>query len=251
MTRREPFTGVLRVVRFNWPFYATAPVVAVSGCGTLAFSNDLPIRIAALVALLGSTWFLVGSLTASHLVYDRSDLHRGEWLARAFPEPPDSIALCHCGFDEISSVVRSRFPASQWTVFDHYDEAIVDEPSIRRARRLFPPARGTRPVPHSAWPAAGGTFDAIVGALALHELRTDVARAAWFSEAKRCLSPTGRLVLVEHIRDVPNFAAFGPGFLHFHSAATWQRAWERAGLFCADTFCITPFVRVFVLRHHD
>jgi hypothetical protein len=52
----------------------------------------------------------------------------------------------------------------------------------------------------------------------------------------------GRVVIVEHLRDLANFAAFGPGFVHFHSLATWRRAWESAALRLAD-----EFVRVFVL----
>lgn len=87
--------------------------------------------------------------------------------------------------------------------------------------------------------------------LSKDELRSAADRAAWFSEARRCLTRDGRIVLVEHLRDAANFMAFGPGFVHFHSATTWRRARESVGLSCADSFCITAFVRVFVLRLHD
>jgi len=57
----------------------------------------------------------------------------------------------------------------------------------------------------------------------------------------------GRVVLDEHLRDTATFLAFGPGFLHFHSPASWRRCWEHAGFRSMDEFRVTPFVRIFVL----
>ena len=250
MPERGRFTGAWLIVRFNWPLYAAALVVIVAGAFVAALASGALVKMTALIALAGAAWFLVGSLAASHIVYDRSDLRRGNWLARALPQPPRNIAICHCGYDEISALVRAQLPAGALAILDHYDEATMSEPSIHRARRLFPPADGTVPAPHSTWPVGDGICDAILGVLAIHELRSHAARAAWFSEARRCLATDGRIVMVEHLRDLANFVAFGPGFVHFHSAATWRRAWESAGLRCAASFCITPFVRVFVLHRH-
>ena len=123
----------------------------------------------------------------------------------------------------------------------------MKEPSIRRARRLFPPTPGTLSAPYDRWPAATESADVVFGLLAIHELRSDAERGAWFAEARRCLSSSGRVILVEHLRDIANFIAFGPGFLHFHSRWSWERGWESAGFRLADEFRVTPWVRVFVL----
>lgn len=112
---------------------------------------------------------------------------------------------------------------------------------------MFPPSAGTVPAAHDRWPAAAESADAVFGLLAIHELRRHAERCAWFSEAGRCLRHDGRVVLVEHLRDLANFLAFGPGFLHFHSRGSWQRAWESAGFRLVDEFRVTPWVRVFVL----
>jgi SAM-dependent methyltransferase len=133
-------------------------------------------------------------------------------------------------------------------VLDHFDAAQMTEASIRRARQLFPPTPGTLSAAYNAWPVAESSADVVFGLLAIHEFRREPERSAWFAEARRCLRPGGRVVLVEHARDLANFLAFGPGFLHFHSPASWRRAWERAGLRAADQFRVTPWVRVFVLR---
>jgi SAM-dependent methyltransferase len=155
--------------------------------------------------------------------------------------------FCHCGFDEASAALRQKFAGVNWQVLDHFNANHMTEASIRRARALFPPAPGTLSSRYDAWPVAVDSVDAVFSLLAVHELRSESERRAWFAEARRCLRHGGRLLLVEHVRDVANFLAFGPGFLHFHSAASWRRCWESAGFRSVDEFRITSFVRIFVL----
>ena len=112
---------------------------------------------------------------------------------------------------------------------------------------MFPPNEGTLSSPYDAWRFPPESADVVVALLAIHELRSEAARSAWFAESKRCLRKGGRVVLVEHVRDAANFVAFGPGFLHFHSAESWRRCWECAGFRSIDQFRVTPFVQIFVL----
>lgn len=247
MPDRGRFQGMLSIARFNWPFYAVAIVALAAGtAGTLLFPPGWP-RFASLAIVAGCLWFLAGSLGVSHWVYDRSDLYRWNWLDRILRDPPPSRALvCHTGFDEVSEALRERFPAIGWTVIDHFDPRTMTEPSIRRARRRHPPAPGTIPAAHDAWPPL--QTDLVLGLLAIHELRSPGERAAWFVQARSSLTPGGRIVLVEHVRDLANFAAFGPGFLHFHGVGAWRASWERASLHLTESFRITPFLRAFVLR---
>ncbi len=246
MRKRGPWDGMLAIVHFNWPYYAVAPLVLLAGIAGL-FAGGF-VATGAGLTVLGSLWFLVGSLGVSHWVYDRSDLYRWAWLSRALQnQSPENILLCHSGFDEASEMLKSLYPSAKWTVLDHFDPAVMTEASIRRARKLFPPAPGTVSSKYDDWPLADGTQNAVLGLLAIHELRTVAERAAWFREAGRCLAADGSVVLVEHARDYANFMAFGPGFLHFHSVASWRNSWEAAGFAQSSHFRITPFVRVFVL----
>ncbi len=181
-------------------------------------------------------------------MYDRSDLYRWKWLGRVLGGAKIKRAIfCHAGFDEASESLRVHFPEVDWVVLDHYDEARMSEPSIQRARRLYPPTSETLAAAFDRWPTDDKSADAVLGLLAIHELRSEDERAAWFAEARRCLRPGGRVVVAEHTRDAVNFLAYGPGFLHFHSVASWRRSWERGGLRMAESFRVTPWIRIFIL----
>jgi SAM-dependent methyltransferase len=140
-----------------------------------------------------------------------------------------------------------------------FDPGEMTERSIRRARRSelrrarLAEAReasegGPEPVDYRHLPVQTGTIEAALLLLSAHELRTDEARTALFTELRRVLGPGGRVVVAEHLRDAANFLAFGPGFLHFHSRRTWKRCFARTRFDIHAEFPITPFVRVFVLR---
>jgi hypothetical protein len=248
MNARGKWQGMLTIARFNWPFYVAAIAVMIpSLAGSwLLFRADL--RVASAVTFSVAAYFLFGSLGVSHFVYDRSDLYRWDWLERALRGVNMRQAIfCHCGFDDASPALCQRFSGVQWQLLDHFDQQQMTEASIRRARAMFPPVPGTLSSRYDAWPLAADSADVVIALLAIHELRSEAERSAWMAESRRCLREGGRVVLVEHVRDAANFLAFGPGFLHFHSPASWRRCWESAGLSAADEFRVTPFVRIFVL----
>jgi SAM-dependent methyltransferase len=210
---------------------------------------DTPLfRIASAAALAGAGYFLFVSLGVAHLIYDRSDVYRFGWLRRALgASAVEQAVFCHSGLDEVSEALRATLQSAVWHTLDHFDPVRMTEPSIRRARQLYPPAPGTIACPFDRWPVESGSTDVVFGLLAIHEFRTGSERTAWFTEARRCLKPGGRIVLAEHLRDLPNALAFGPGFLHFHSAASWRRCWEAAGFKEIDGFSVTPWIRFFIL----
>jgi len=248
VTERGKWQGMWSIVRFNWPFYAIAVVVLIAAFGGFLFIETPLVKLGCGLAFAGSAYFLIGSLGVSHVVYDRSDLYRWKWLERALLGAKHGrMILCHSGFDEVSADLRERFGGTEWELLDHYDEMRMTETSIRRARKLYPPTEGTKPAPFDQWPVPTGSADVVFGLLAIHELRSEAERIEWFAEAKRCLLPDARVVLVEHTRDIANFLAFGPGFVHFHSPASWRRCWEKSGFRLTDEFQVTPWVRIFVI----
>ena len=250
--------GLRQIVRLNWPFYAAAlALVVVAPLAARALPASAWIR----VPLYGATGlvalWLVTSLAASWIVYDRSRLMRWDWVLQALGFDPGSWINIHAGLDESTPALRAIFKGARGRVFDMFDPREMTEPSIARARRrslreLWPgkPAvdQATEHVDFRHLPIATGTIEAALLLLSAHELRTDAARTALFTELRRVLGPGGRVVVAEHLRDAANFLAFGPGFLHFHSRRTWARCFSRTRFDIHREFPITPFVRVFVLR---
>lgn len=78
-------------------------------------------------------------------------------------------------------------------------------------------------------------------------MRDAQQREALFDELRRVLKPSGRVILVEHIRDLPNIAAFGPGAWHFQTRREWMRLAALAGFSTVQEITKTAFVRGFAL----
>lgn len=248
MKQRGKWQGMWIIARFNWPFYVAAMLVLILAVCGLFWGESHLLKWTCTAAVMGALYFLIVSLWVSHQVYDRSDLYHWAWLKRALDGAErGAMIFCHSGFDEASQALKERLDAVDWVVLDHYDEAKMTEVSIRRARKRFPPPAGTEPASFDQWPLPAESADVVFGLLAIHELRSEEERTAWFAEANRCLKPAGRVVLAEHTRDLANFLAFGPGFLHFHARASWRRCWEKAGLHATDEFQVTPWVQIFIV----
>ena len=241
--------GVRQIVRLNWPFYAGATLgVAAAALIVGRIPLNTALRVALYASIGVSAIWIVASLVASWIVYDRSPLMRWEWIDRALGFRPDAWINIHAGLDESTMALRALFGRARWRVFDIFDPAEMTEPSIARARRLADNYIAAETADFRHLPVPTGTIDVALLLLSAHELRTDETRGALFDELRRVLGPGGRVVVAEHLRDWANFLAFGPGFLHFHSRHAWTRCFNRARFAIQSEFPITPFVRIFVLR---
>lgn len=225
-------SGTINIVRFNWPFYALA-----GGVVAVAFLFPMmPTLAAASVA----AYFALASLVASYIVYDRSGITRWECLRDVIPANAKRIANVNAGFDDTSDAIRALFPDADVVTYV-FRETGKPEPSIVRARRLQPTqAAGELDVPPRS-------LDAILLLLAAHEMRERSERERFFRLAAESLGGGGRIILVEHLRDLANALAYGPGVFHFYPASEWRSLAAVSGLTMAGELRLTPFVRGFVL----
>lgn len=240
-----------QIVQFNWPFYAGAVLATVAA--PLVLPQLPPTAWARVPAAIGfgltATW-LGTSLIVSWIIYDRSPLMRWDWVRQALGFDPRSWINIHAGHDESTDALQRIFRDARGRVFDIFSPEEMTEPSIARARvrRGGPATPPAEQAHYRHLPLPSGTIDVATLLLSAHELRSDAARGALFTELRRVLGPGGRLVVAEHLRDWANFLAYGPGVLHFHSRRTWVRCFTRHRFDVHAEFSITPFVRVFVLR---
>lgn len=217
------------MVGYNWPLYAGGLSAVAGG---LALAPRLP-RVPAALARTGAlaaAALLAGSTAACWWVYARSELYSLDWLTGPLPDGPGDHLVISAGLDETSHPLALRYPRTDQTVVDLYDPALTTEGSIRRARRRVPPRPGTLPGRPSRLPLATGSQDTVFAVFAAHELRLAPDREALFTEITRTLRPGGTLILVEHLRDRANTAAFGPGAWHFMPRREWLRLADGAGL---------------------
>lgn len=244
---RKPYQGVLQILQFNWPQYAVAAVVISATLTLLPFVHSFW-RAAMVLALIPATFWLLSSLVVSHYIYDRFPLYDLRWITRSLGKRPANWINIHCGLDETSDLLSTLFTDASGQVVKIYDPAIMTEGSIAKAQDCGRPALPFTQGCYDSLGVSADHFDAAFLFFAAHELRQHNQRVEMFREVKRVLLTNGDLFLIEHTRDLWNFIAFGPGFLHFFSDNAWQRAVNDAGLVVTASFPMTRFVRVYHLR---
>jgi SAM-dependent methyltransferase len=244
---RKPYQGLVQILQFNRRSYLGAALGV--GVAMLALPFLQPIwRVVLLLAVAPAIFWMASSLIVSHYVYDLFPLYDLTWISRILPRPPRRWINIHCGFDETSDLLAAIFPEAVSQVVDIYDPQVMTEASIRLARRLKHSAIPSVPGRYDALAFNASSFDAAFSIFAAHELRRHDQRVRLLRELARILVPGGDLVLMEHSRDLWNFAAFGPGFLHFFSQRAWRKAAFEAGLTLRTEFSMTPFVHVYNLQ---
>jgi len=244
---RKSFQGIGNIIRFNWHFFALAITFLLLISGLSFFVSDaLRFAMYGLMSLISLAIML--PLFFSFYIYDLSELYGLQWLNDIKISKGETIVNIHAGFDETSELIRAKFPNNTLKVFDFYNPIKHTEASIKRARKAYSPYEGTIVISTSALPLAHQEADYILIIFAAHEIRNDHERTIFFKELSQALSPVGKIIVVEHLRDLLNILVYNIGAMHFLSKSSWHRTFTSAGLSVSDNVCITPFVRRFVLE---
>ncbi|HTD40249.1 MAG TPA: class I SAM-dependent methyltransferase, partial [Mucilaginibacter sp.] len=190
------------------------------------------------------------SIVISFYIYDLSDIYKLQWLNKIAIATNGKIVNIHSGFDETSILLKGKFPDAELTVLDFYDPSKHTEISIKRARRAYPPYENTIRVNTCDLALKGSFADNIFVILAAHEIRNQNERNDFFCELRRILKHNGSIIMIEHLRDIPNFLAYSIGFFHFIPRSSWYKAFKNTDLNISDQFRITPFITIFILEKY-
>lgn len=244
---RGQFDGVLQIVRYNWSLYvATIFVSALVVALVVVIHPTTALAALLILGAIAAVFWLALSLAVSHYVYDRSDLYRWEWIRERVAPDPGHVVNIHAGLDETSPALQEMYPAAEVTILDIYDPAEMPEPSIARARREERSMLASVKADFRQLPLQTASADFVTVIFVAHELRRAASKEAFFREASRVLQPGGGLLLVEHLRDAWNLAAFGPGAFHFFPRHEWLRVASATGFQLGEEISRTVFVRAFV-----
>ncbi len=134
---------------------------------------------------------------------------------------------------------------------DFYHSLGEKEISIQRAKKAYPLSSDALEIDLSKIPLADHSVDKVFLIFAAHEVRDASERINFFKEINRVLRNQGQVIVVEHIRDVPNFIAYNVGFLHFLSRGDWLRTFKSSGMRLRNAIKHTPFISIFVLEKND
>jgi hypothetical protein len=244
---RTPLQGVGNVVRFNYHFFILAftGVALVFGLSTVCKDTLSQSLVALGWLILLATW---ASLLASAWIYDWSEMYSFRWLGlEKSPDEINSVMNIHAGFDDTSQHLREVFPKANLSVYDFYDPVRHTEPSIARARKVYPPYPGTIKIDPTQPKQLTSKAALILLILSVHEIRDPEERTNFFRALKNNLEPGGELVVLEHSRDWINFLAFNIGFFHFYSPSVWRENFLASGLTIRKEHRLTPFLTAYYL----
>jgi len=193
-------------------------------------------------------WFAFASFWAFHWMFDRSELLGGKWLKEEFTQAPVRWVQVNAGLEETTLPLEQVFPGAEGKMLDLYDPAVMTEPAVTRARQRKADVAVSIPARPDSLSVDDGWAELVVVTLAAHEIRDSRKRERFFQELRRIVASAGKVIVVEHLRDLAAALAFGPGILHFFPRQEWLRLGSVAGLKVERERRITPFVRVFVYQ---
>ncbi len=243
--KRRNFQGVLNILSFNRHFYVYGLITLVLIIGSrhiISWPDSLY-----LVVIFAFIYGLIMPLLVSAYVYDFSGFYTFDWLKKMnIEDTKDNLNLnINAGFDETSFIIAKLLPLSKLQVYDFYNASQHTEPAIIRARKVSLVYPNTRQINSNSIPLPDHSVDNVFLISAIHEIRRHDEKLQFLKECRRVCKPKGNVIMVEHLRDFPNFVAFTIGFTHFFSKAIWKKAFEEAGFNSIKETKFTPFMSIF------
>ena len=246
--KRKKFQGVLNILSFNRHFY----IFGIAVLALIVISHQI-FRwsdIVFWIIIISFLYGLIMPLLVSAYVYDFSGYYNFKWLKKCKTDESEvkQILNINAGFDETSFIIKNNFPNAELKVFDFYDAERHTEPAIIRARKVSMVYPNTQQMKSNSMEMSDHSVDLIFLLSAVHEIRSNDEKIQFLKECHRVCKPNGKIIMVEHLRDFPNFLAFSIGFTHFFSKKIWKNAFKNSGFTTFEEVKFTPFMSIFICK---
>ena len=243
--KRRKFQGVLNILSFNRHFYVYGLAILFAISGSLWIIQWPPYLYE--ITLIAFIYGLTMPLIISAYVYDFSGYYNFNWLEKMnlINNNKINIVNINAGFDETSFIIKSKYPNGDLKVYDFYDQKRHTEPAIIRARKVSLTYPNTQQIAANKIPLETNTIDLVFLLSAAHEIRSHQEKVVFLKECNRICKKDGKIIMVEHLRDFPNFLAFTIGVPHFFSKAAWKKAFLAANIDRFNEIKFTPFMSIF------
>jgi len=246
--KRKKFQGVLNILSFNRHFY----FIGIAILALIIISHQIFewSDILFWIIIISFMYGLVMPLIVSAYVYDFSRYYEFKWLKKCKISDSEvrQMININAGFDETSFIIKNNFPNADLKVFDFYNAEKHTEPAIIRARKVSMVYPETQQMKSDSITTDDHSADLIFLLSAVHEIRSNDEKIGFLKECRRVCKSDGKVIMVEHLRDLPNFLAFSVGFTHFFSRKIWKNAFESAGYRSFEEIKFTPFMSIFICQ---
>lgn len=246
--KRKKFQGVLNILSFNRHFYIFG--IAVLALVVISHQIFRWSDILYWIIIISFLYGLIMPLLVSAYVYDFSGYYNFKWLKKCKIDKSEvkQILNINAGFDETSFIIKNNFLNADLNVFDFYDAERHTEPAIIRARKVSLVYPNTQQMKSNSMEMSDHSVDLIFLLSAVHEIRSNDEKIQFLKECHRVCKPNGKVIMVEHLRDLPNFFAFSVGFTHFFSKKIWKNAFKNSGFTTFEEVKFTPFMSIFICK---
>lgn len=246
--KRKKFQGVLNILSFNRHFY----IFGIAVLALIIISHQIFkwSDILYWIIIISFLYGLIMPLLVSAYVYDFSGYYNFKWLKKCKIDESEvkQILNINAGFDETSFIIKNNFPNADLNVFDFYDAERHTEPAIIRARKVSMVYPNTQQMKSNSMEMSDHSVDLIFLLSAVHEIRSNDEKIQFLKECHRVCKPNGKVIMVEHLRDLPNFFAFSVGFTHFFSKKIWKNVFKNSGFTTFEEVKFTPFMSIFICK---
>lgn len=230
------FSGSRAYIRNRWPTYAGLYSVCVAALlilGVGFVTGWLALVPLALAAFLVAAYFLIATVWAAHLAYDRSNPLATLYVMSSV-RSDDDIANIELGSRESSIWLARHLTTGSVAAIDVYNPESNTSAPLRRARlgAQHPPSD-----PRLAWIDGSTSLlplaDRSVSCVFLNEVLSgfwhDSERERLLREIHRVLEPDGRILVAEPVRTQTSLLLWLPRAYNAATAEQWRKLLVRCG----------------------